>query len=135
MNIQKRVEEYKNEIIRINHLKKKMIDAEISWTFARDYLELTQYEFILLRAGKLKEKEEILLELIETTPASILNRNKEMKEFQKALIDKGLKVSDVLKSTKMTKNKLYRTLNNIRIEPDRTAQKKIEEAVGIKIFH
>lgn len=134
MNVEKRVEGYRNNLKRINELKKQMIDAELTWVFIKDYLKLTQYEFTLLKDGKLKKKEEELLELIETTPAHIINRNKEMKEFQKALIDKGLKVSDVLESTKMTKNKLYRTLNNIRVEADKVAQRKIEEVVGIRIF-
>lgn len=134
MNIEKRVETYRTQIARLNNLKKQMVDAEITWTFARDYLDLTPYEFTLLRAGKLEEKEMELWELIDTTPLNIIKRNKEMKTFQKALIDKGIKVSDVLKITKLTKNKLYRTLNNTGVEPDKEAQKKIEQAVGRKIF-
>lgn len=134
MNIEKRVEGYRNNLKRINELKKQMIDAELTWVFIKDYLKLTQYEFTLLKDGKLIEKENEVWELIETTPSNILNRNKELKEFHKALIDKGMRVNDVLTLTKMTKNKLYRTLNNTRIEPDRIAQKAIEEVVGIRIF-
>lgn len=134
MNVEKRVEGYRNNLTRLNELKKQMIDAELTWVFIKDYLKLTQYEFTLLREGKLIEKENEVWELIETTPSNILNRNKELKEFHKALIDKGMRVNDVLTLTRMTKNKLYRTLNNTRIEPDRIAQKAIEEVVGIRIF-
>lgn len=134
MNVEKRVEGYRNNLKRMNELKKQMIDAELTWVFIKDYLKLTQYEFTLLKDGKLIEKENEVWELIETTPSNILNRNKELKEFHKTLIDKGMRVNDVLTLTKMTKNKLYRTLNNTRIEPDRIAQKAIEEVVGIRIF-
>lgn len=134
MRIEKRVECYKNNLLRLNELKKKMIDAELTWIYIRDYLELTQYELTLLKSGNLRNKESEIWELIETTPLNIINRNKELKLFQKALIDKGLRVSDVLLLTKMTKNKLYRTLNKTRMEPDLDAQRKIEEVVGVSIF-
>ena len=132
--IDKKVEEYRSNLLRIDKMKKALIDCEISLVSLKELLELNIYEWRKLIHGELEEKEEKVWELINKTPNHIKERNKVAKDFKKALIDKGLTINEVSTELKIDLNKLYRMINNISTNRDYEAEKKVNEFLGVKVF-
>lgn len=132
--LDKKVQEYKNKLLRINNIKKQLIDCEINWLSIVEALGLSFYEYRKLQAGDLEEREAEVLELIDRTPEYIKNRGKRLKTFQKIMIDLGTTTKEFCKREKIDMYKLNRTLRNIPAERDREFEKKVERALKTKLF-
>lgn len=132
--LEKKVQEYKDKLIRINNIKKQLIDCEINWLSIIEALGLSFYEYRKLQAGDLEEREAEVLELVNRTPEHIKNRGKRLKTFQKIMIDLGMTTKEFCNKEKIDMYKLNRTLRNIPAERDREFEKKVERALKAKLF-
>lgn len=132
--IERKVEEYRANLLRINEMKKGLIDAEISFVSVKDTLNLNVYEWRKLFKGELPSKEKEVWELINNTPEHILKRDKAYKGFQKVLIDKGITARQVSESLGIEINKVYRILRKINVNRDRELETKVEQYLGVKVF-
>lgn len=133
-HIDKKVEEYRDNLIRITQIKKQMIDCEISWLAVREGLKLSQYDFQKLKSGELKEREKEILKMIELTPAYIINRDQKVKTFQKLLLEKGMTLKEFSEKNNLDTNKIYRALREMTVEKDIETERIIERALGVKVF-
>lgn len=132
--VEKKVEEYKQKLIRINNIKKQLIDCEITWLSIIEALELSFYEYRKLQAGDLEEREADVLEIINKTPDYIKNRRKKAKLFQKIMIDLGMTTKEFCDREKIDMYKLHRILRDIPTERDKAFEKKVERALKVKLF-
>lgn len=132
--VEKKVQEYKQKLIRINELKKKLIDCEMTWLTISEALNLTQYEYKKLIAGDLEEREAEIEALIERTPEHIKKRDKKAKTFQKLMLDKDITIKDFCKENNLDINKVYRALRDLPAERDIKLERTIEKALNVKIF-
>lgn len=133
--LETKVEEYRKKQERLNILKKKMIDAEISWLTIKQQLNLTQYEYLKLKNGDLEERESEVLEIINKISNKIIKRNSGTKRFKKILIDKGIRVNEFCKEHSINYYKLFRTLRGVNVSRDYETEKQVESALGRKIFY
>ncbi|PID67073.1 MAG: hypothetical protein CR959_02085 [Fusobacteriales bacterium] len=133
--VESKVKEFRKKQEKLNEIKKKMIDAEISWLMLRQTLNLTQYEYQKLKSGELEEWEADVLKVINKTPKHIVKRNAGAKRFKKVLIDKGIGIKDFCNLNNINHNKLYRTLRGITASRDYEVEKQVERALGKKIFY
>lgn len=134
MKIVERTERYKNNLLRIAVLRKAMIDAEINWLDIREKLNLSQYDFRKLKSGELETRESEVWDLIESTPQTIIERDKTFKTFQKALIDRGFTLKELCEMAEVDKNRVYRALRKVTVERDIETEKKIEQVLGVQVF-
>lgn len=132
--LDKKVEEYRKKQLRLNDLKKKLIDAEISWITIVEVLKLSQYEFQKLKVGDLQEREKEVLELIKKTPKHILERDKGVKNFRKLMVDRGSSIKKFCEINKVDYSRLSRTLRGINANRDYEIEKQVEKALGRKVF-
>lgn len=133
-SIAERTEKYRNNALRILLLKKAMIEAEVDWLDIKQRLNLSQYELGKLKSGGLEEREIDVWAMINETPQSIKNRDKTFKEFQKALLDRGLSLKEFCEMAEMNANKAYRVIRGEAVNKDIQAEQKIEKTLGVKLF-
>lgn len=132
--IEKKVLEYKENLLRATELRAKMVDAEISFNILKKELGLTVHELRKLVTGELQDKEAAVEKLIKNTPKTILNRDKEFKQFQKILLKKGIKITELEAELKVNRNKIYRTIRGENINRDRELEMKLEKLLDEKLF-
>lgn len=132
--IEKKVLEYKENLLRATELRAKMVDAEISFNVLKKELGLTVHELRKLVTGELQDKEAAVEKLIENTPKTILNRDKEFKQFQKILLKKGITITELENELKVNRNKIYRTIRGENINRDRELERKLENLLDEKLF-
>lgn len=132
--VERKVEQFRQKLIRINNIKKQLIDCEMSWITIIEALNLSQYEYKKLMTGDLEEREAEVMELIKKTPEYIKNRDKALKTFQKLLLDREITVKKFCKDNKVDVNRLYRVLRSLDAERDVKTEKTIEKALNAKIF-
>ena len=111
-----------------------MVDCEISWLQMIKALKLTQYEALKFKNGELPDLEQEALEILKKTPENIKNRDKKFKFFNKFLLEKGITATQFSKNVGVDIDKIHRILREIPVNRDLEAEKKIEEAIGEKIF-
>ena len=121
--VEKKTEKFKENITRITELKKRLIEAEISLLDIKRMLNLSYYDWKKFLSGELREQERKVEEFIK-------NKDKELKEFQKLLLEKGLRIKDVENKTKLNRNKIYRVVRKEHKERDTAAEKIIERVIG-----
>jgi len=134
MCIEQKVEQYREKLIRIIELKKKMIDSEVSLRKVMIELNLSQYEFKKLFDGDLEEREAEVIALCNKIPAFIKNRDRSLKTFQKLLLQKDLTVKDFCNKEKLDEKKVYRALRGLNVERDIETERGIERALKTRIF-
>lgn len=134
MCIEQKVEQYREKLIRIIELKKKMIDSEVSLRKVMLELNLSQYEFKKLFDGDLEEREAEVIALCDKIPAFIKNRDRSLKTFQKILLQKDLTVKDFCNKEKLDEKKVYRALRGLNVERDVETERGIERALKTRIF-
>ena len=134
MCIEQKVEQYREKLIRIIELKKKMIDSEVSLRKVMIELNLSQYEFKKLFDGELEEREAEVIALCEKTPGYIKNRDKKVKTFQKLLLQRDLTLKDFCNKEKLDEKKVYRALRGLNVERDIETERGIERALKTRIF-
>ncbi len=132
--IEKKVLEYKENLLRATELRAKMVDAEISFNILKKELGLTVHELRKLVTGELQDKEAAVEKLIKNTPKTILNRDKEFKQFQKILLKKGITITELENELKVNRNKIYRTIRGENINRDRELERKLENLLDEKLF-
>lgn len=132
--IEKKVLEYKENLLRATELRAKMVDAEISFNVLKKELGLTVHELRKLVTGELQDKEAAVEKLIKNTPKTILNRDKEFKQFQKILLKKGITITELENELKVNRNKIYRTIRGENINRDRELERKLENLLDEKLF-
>nr|DAP13804.1 MAG TPA: Stage III sporulation protein D [Caudoviricetes sp.] len=132
--VEKRVTQIRNNLLRILDLRKEMVDCEISWLQMIKALKLTQYEALKFKNGELPDLEQEALEILKKTPENIKNRDKKFKFFNKFLLEKGITATQFSKNVGVDIDKIHRILREIPVNRDLEAEKKIEEAIGEKIF-
>ena len=132
--IEKKVLEYKKNLLRATELRAKMVDAEISFNVLKKELGLTVHELRKLVTGELQDKEAAVEKLIKNTSKTILNRDKEFKQFQKILLKKGIKITELETELKVNRNKIYRTIRGENINRDRELEMKLEKLLDEKLF-
>ena len=133
-SVAERTEKYRKNALRILLLRKAMIEAEIDWLNIKQSLNLSQYELNKLKNGELEKREAEVWGMIDGTPASIKSRDKTFKEFQKALLDRGLSLKEFCEMAEINVNKAYRVIRGEAVTKDVAAEKKIEETLGVKLF-
>ena len=97
-------------------------------------LNLSLYDWKKLVNGELKEREPEVWELINKTPDYIKNRDKEYKKFQKILLEKDTRLSDLAEALDIDINKIIRIVKRLNVNRDVETEKKIEEFLGVKVF-
>lgn len=132
--VEKRVTQIRNNLLRILDLRKEMVDCEISWLQMIKALKLTQYEALKFKNGELPDLEQEALEILKKTPENIKNRDKKFKFFNKFLLEKGITATQFSKDVGVDIDKIHRILREIPVNRDLEAEKRIEEAIGEKIF-
>lgn len=132
--LEKRVEAYRDNLFRMTELKKGLIDAEMTLASLKRALNLSLYDWKKLVNGELKEREPEVWELINKTPDYIKNRDKEYKKFQKILLEKDTRLSDLAEALDIDINKIIRIVKRLNVNRDVETEKKIEEFLGIKVF-
>lgn len=132
--VEKRVTQIRNNLLRILDLRKEMVDCEISWLQMIKALKLTQYEALKFKNGELPDLEQEALEILKKTPENIKNRDKKFKFFNKFLLEKGITATQFSKNVGVDIDKIHRILREIPVNRDYEAEKRIEEAIGEKIF-
>lgn len=132
--LEKKVEVYRENLLRITELKKGLIDAEISLVSLRTVLNLSLYEWKKLIDGRLEEREAEVWKLIKNTPKHIKNRDTIYKHFQKILLEKNIKVSEIADALNIDINKIIRIVKRLNINRDIETEKKIEKFLGVKVF-
>lgn len=132
--IEKKVLEYKENLLRATELRAKMVDAEINFNILKKELGLTVHELRKLVTGELQDKEAAVEKLIKNTPKTILNRDKEFKQFQKILLKKGITITELENELKVNRNKIYRTIRGENINRDRELEQKLENLLDEKLF-
>lgn len=132
--VEKRVTQIRNNLLRILDLRKEMVDCEISWLQMIKALKLTQYEALKFKNGELPDLEQEALKILKKTPENIKNRDKKFKYFNKFLLEKGITATQFSKNVGVDIDKIHRILREIPVNRDLEAEKKIEEAIGEKIF-
>lgn len=133
-SVAERTEKYRKNALRILLLRKAMIEAEIDWLNIKQSLNLSQYELNKLKNGELEEREAEVWGMIDGTPVNIKSRDKTFKEFQKALLDRGLSLKEFCEMAEINVNKAYRVIRGEAVTKDVAAEKKIEETLGVKLF-
>lgn len=132
--LEKRVEAYRDNLFRMTELKKGLIDAEMTLASLKRALNLSLYDWKKLVNGELKEREPEVWELINKTPDYIKNRDKEYKKFQKILLEKDTRLSDLAEALDIDINKIIRIVKRLNVNRDVETEKKIEEFLGAKVF-
>lgn len=132
--LEKRVEAYRDNLFRMTELKKGLIDAEMTLASLKRALNLSLYDWKKLVNGELKERESEVWELINKTPDYIKNRDKEYKKFQKILLEKDTRLSDLAEALDIDINKIIRIVKRLNVNRDVETEKKIEEFLGVKLF-
>lgn len=132
--LEKRVEAYRDNLFRMTELKKGLIDAEMTLASLKRALNLSLYDWKKLVNGELKEREPEVWELINKTPDYIKNRDKEYKKFQKILLEKDTRLSDLAEALDIDINKIIRIVKRLNVNRDIETEKKIEEFLGVKVF-
>lgn len=132
--VEKRVIQIRNNLLRILNLRKEMVDCEISWLQMIKALKLSQYEALKFKNGELPDLEQEALEILKKTPENIKNRDKKFKYFNKFLLEKGITATQFSKDVGVDIDKIHRILREIPVNRDLEAEKRIEEAIGEKIF-
>ncbi len=132
--LEKRVEAYRDNLFRMTELKKGLIDAEMTLASLKGALNLSLYDWKKLVNGELKEREPEVWELINKTPDYIKNRDKEYKKFQKILLEKDTRLSDLAEALDIDINKIIRIVKRLNVNRDVETEKKIEEFLGVKVF-
>jgi hypothetical protein len=132
--LEKRVEAYRDNLFRMTELKKGLIDAEMTLASLKRALNLSLYDWKKLVNGELKERESEVWELINKTPDYIKNRDKEYKKFQKILLEKDTRLSDLAEALDIDINKIIRIVKRLNVNRDVETEKKIEEFLGVKVF-
>lgn len=132
--LEKKVEIYRENLLRITELKKGLIDAEISLVSLRTILNLSLYEWKKLIDGRLEEREAEVWKLIKNTPKHIKSRDTVYKHFQKILLEKNIKVSEIANALNIDINKIIRIVKRLNINRDIETEKKIEKFLGVKVF-
>lgn len=132
--LEKKVERYRDNLLRMAELKKGLIDAEISLVSLKTTLKLSSYDWKRLVNGELEEREKEVWELINKTPEHIKNRDKTYKRFQKILLEKGIRVSEVSDTIGVDINKIIRVVKRLNINRDEETEKQIEKFLGVKVF-
>ncbi|MCF2638486.1 MAG: hypothetical protein ACLVH8_06020 [Fusobacterium sp.] len=132
--LEKRVEAYRDNLFRMTELKKGLIDAEMTLASLKRALNLSLYDWKKLVNGELKEREPEVWELINKTPDYIKNRDKEYKKFQKILLEKDTRLSDLAEALDIDINKIIRIVKRLNVNRDVETEKKIEEFLGVKVF-
>ena len=120
--VEKRVTQIRNNLLRILDLRKEMVDCEISWLQMIKALKLTQYEALKFKNGELPDLEQEALEILK------------FKFFNKFLLEKGITATQFSKKVGVDIDKIHRILREIPVNRDYEAEKRIEEAIGEKIF-
>ena len=132
--LEKKVEKYRDNLFRMTELRKGLIDAEISLVSLRTALKLNLYDWKKLINGELEEREKDVWELINKTPEHIKNRDKVYKHFQKILLEKDIKISEIADALDIDINKIIRVVKRLNINRDIETEKKIEEFLKVKVF-
>lgn len=132
--LEKRVEAYRDNLFRMTELRKGLIDAEMTLASLKRALNLSLYDWKKLVNGELKEREPEVWELINKTPDYIKNRDKEYKKFQKILLEKDTRLSDLAEALDIDINKIIRIVKRLNVNRDVETEKKIEEFLGVKVF-
>lgn len=132
--IEKKVLEYKENLLRATELRGKMVDAEINFNVLKKELGLTVHELRKLVAGELQDKEAEVEKLIKNIPKTIIERDKEFKHFQKILLKKGIKITELENILKVNRNKIYRTIRGENINRDRELEQRLENLLDEKLF-
>ena len=132
--LEKKVERYRDNLFRMTELRKGLIDAEISLVSLRPALNLSLYDWKKLVNGELEEREPDVWNLIDKTPAHIKNRDKVYKHFQKILLEKDIRISEVAEALDIDINKIIRVAKRLNINRDVETEKKIEKFLGVKVF-
>ena len=132
--LEKRVEAYRDNLFRMTELKKGLIDAEMTLASLKRALNLSLYDWKKLVNGELKKREPEVWELINKTPDYIKNRDKEYKKFQKILLEKDTRLSDLAEALDIDINKIIRIVKRLNVNRDVETEKKIEEFLGVKVF-
>lgn len=134
MVVERKVEQFRQKLIRINNIKKQLIDCEISWLTIKKALNLSLYDYRKLIVGDLEEREAEVLELINNTPEFIKNRERKAKTVQKIMLEREMTLKEFCQENKLDKNKVYRVLRDLPAERDEVLERKIEKALNVKIF-
>ena len=132
--VERKVEQFRQKLIRINNLKKQLIDCEMSWLTVMEVLSLSQYDYRKLMSGDLEEREAEVIELIKKTPEYIKKRNRKAKMFEKIMLDREITMKEFCEKYKLDINKVYRALRDLPAERDIKLEKTIERALKVKIF-
>lgn len=132
--LEKRVEAYRDNLFRMTELKKGLIDAEMTLASLKRALNLSLYDWKKLVNGELRERESEVWELINKTPDYIKDRDKEYKNFQKILLEKDTRLSDIAEALDIDINKIIRVVKRLNVNRDVETEKKIEEFLKVKVF-
>lgn len=132
--LEKKVERYRDNLFRMTELRKGLIDAEISLVSLRPALNLSLYDWKKLVNGELEEREPDVWDLIDKTPTHIKNRDKVHKHFQKILLEKDIRISEVAEALDIDVNKIIRVTKRLNINRDVETEKKIKKFLGVKVF-
>lgn len=132
--LEKKVLEYKENLLRITELRAEMIDAEISLNLVKKELGLNNHELNKFVMGELQEKEEAVKKMIKEAPAEIIRRNKELKTFQKILLRKNIKLKEIEEALNVNRNKIYRVIRGEAQNRDRELEAKLEKYLDEKLF-
>lgn len=132
--LEKKVEVYRDNLFRMTKIKKGLIDAEMTLASLKRALNLSLYDWKKLVNGELKERESEVWELINKTPDYIKNRDKEYKNFQKTLLEKDIRLSDLAEALDIDINKIIRIVKRLNVNRDIETENKIEEFLGVKVF-
>jgi len=132
--ISRKLEETRKCTIRKIEIRKKMVDAELTFDQIREALNLTFGEEIRFRQGRLIEKEKEFEELVSSTDPRILKRDKEMKKFRKLMIEKGISMGELERRVGKERYAIYKAVRGVYAERPLELERKIEDVLGEKIF-
>lgn len=132
--VSKKIEETKEYTRRAVEIRKKMIDTELRDSHIKLALNLTFGEMKRFKAGRLYEKDDEFNQLVTSINEKVINRFKNRKEFQKALVEKGIRFKDLSKKLGVSEHHIYRVVNRELVERKYELERAIEKELETKLF-
>ena len=104
--VEKKVRDYQEALERTMALRCEMIEAEISIIYAKKIMGISNWEKFMRGAGP-KEKEILLKKELERIPKSIRERDKNFKNFQKAMFLKEKQTKELEEMLGEDRQRIY----------------------------
>lgn len=104
--VEKKVRDYQEALERTMALRCEMIEAEISIIYAKKIMGISSWEKFM-RGEVPKEKEILLKKELERVPKSIRERDKNFKNFQKAMFLKEKQTKELEEMLGEDRQKIY----------------------------